>query len=638
MSFRSTIGLALSLLALWGCSEDNPTPAAAPAIFENPPELKPNAAGVRELHFGPSEVTIEGKRYCLRSYNGGAPGPTIRIPAGTDRKVRVNLYNDFKKNAYREVAEVGQTKGFCYDQNLTNLHAHGSHIQPNYSTPDGADPCEGDGCGPDARYFGDNVLHEVPVGEMAQYRWDLDEDGTHHAGLNWYHPHIHGSTAVQVTNGAEGALIIEGDIDKVPGIAEAKERVMVMTQIGYNTDYARPLADGQACTEDTLSLTEFDSASAANKPVLINGKLRPHIKTSPNQVERLRVVFSGSPDELGMKLHVSDDASCEKYNPASALEITQFARDGITMTQFYKSDTMWMSPGYRIDAVVKMPPEKTTLCLVGRRPSDLLGSVVAIFDVDPSNGEPTEVNMPEESAVAAVAPPTTWMGMVDGQMTQVTCESVKNIHQKVRLLMPTPGDPPAMTLADQTDIGACDGPDHGHVDANAPVCICPAPNINCRRFDQRRARSYRSDRVMEVGTTEKWEIRAFDGHPYHVHINPFLVCANNSNKEPNFPHFRDTFWVQIDDGPQEILMNYSKFSGQFVSHCHKLNHEDGGMMELVEICPAGDTACLCMGSDMNGNCISQAGCKADDKQCQFAKAVSDAYPAPPPPNPALCGP
>ena len=72
--------------------------------FANPPELTPDAEGVYQLRFGPSAVEIGGKRYCLRTYNGSVPGPTIRVPAGTDRSVRVNLYNEFTSSDYREIA------------------------------------------------------------------------------------------------------------------------------------------------------------------------------------------------------------------------------------------------------------------------------------------------------------------------------------------------------------------------------------------------------------------------------------------------------------------------------------------------------------------------------------------------------
>lgn len=634
--------LAASLMslvapALAGCGGDGVELIGPPPSYEDPPELTPNSEGVRELRFGPSAVEINGKRYCLRAYNGMAVGPTIRVPRGEGRQVRVDLHNDFTSSDYREIASMmGHGSKSCHDFNLTNLHAHGAHVQPNFATADPADPCEGDGCGPDQRYFGDHVLHEVPPGESARYRWDLDEDGPHHEGTNWYHPHIHGSTAIQVMNGAAGALIIEGPLDGVPGVAKAKERVMVMTQVPINDERTRPLAEGEECTEANLSVNDFLAVEAL-RPTLINGKFRPRIVTPPGQVERWRMIYAGNPDEVGMKLHAAKDALCADFDK-TPIEMTQIARDGVTLPQLYRSDTVWVSPGYRADVVVKMPAEQQTLCLVGRRVADPLGSVIAIIDVNASAGEPTEVNMPREEDVAAVAPPTTWTGMVDGKMTEVSCDSVETVHQKVVLLVPTPGQSPPTPPGDVT-LTSCDPSEHAHEpDPDAPVCLCPDPNISCRKFDDRRALGYRSDRVATAGTSERWQIRAFDGHPFHIHINPFLVCPNSSNKEPNFAHWRDTLWVQAEDGPRDVLMNFRKFTGQFVLHCHKLNHEDEGMMELVEICDPGDEACRCMGTDASGACISQAGCMPDDLQCQFAKTATDAYPLPPAPDPALCGP
>lgn len=621
-----------------GCGADGDAVVTPPA-FANPPELEPDENGVRTLRFGASEIEIQGQRYCVRAYNGVVPGPTIRIPAGTDRKVRVTLHNDFTQSDFREIASMeGKGPKSCHDFNVTNLHAHGSHIEPDHATADPDDPCTGDGCGPDSTYFADNVLLEVGAGDKAQYRWDFDEDGTHHAGTNWYHPHVHGATAIQVANGAAGALVIEGDIDEVPGVANATERIMVLSQIPIDSDHAVPLQEGEACTEDTLSVQSFLSVTELS-PTLINGALKPRLVTPPGQVERWRFIYAASPDEMGLTLHVAQDPTCERWDLATATDMVQIARDGITLPQLYTNDTVWISPGYRVDAMVKMPAAKQTLCLVSRRVRDLQGSAIAIIDVDPAAGEPTEVSLPKESDIAAVAPPTTWTGVVDGQTMEVSCDAVQTIHQKLVLLMPTPGQSPPAPPEGSVELVSCDPAEyqHGH-DPDAPVCICPDPNISCRKFGQRRARGYRSDRVATVGTSEKWQVMAFDGHPFHIHTNPFLVCPNRSNKEPNFPHWRDTYWVQAEDGPQELLMHFRKFAGPFVLHCHKLNHEDEGMMELVELCAEGDAECLCQGTDADGACISQAGCQADDLACQFAAEATASYPLPPAPDPALCGP
>lgn len=632
-TYRLVCVLGLASALSIACSRETAT-----VPYEEPPSLVPNAQGVYELHLAPTEVQIGDKRFCLRGYNRSIPGPTLRIAEGTDRKVRVTLFNDLQQADYREIAGMeGYATRSCHDFNATNLHAHGAHVQPNYATVAGAPPCFGEGCAPGSRYYGDNVLIEVPARSSAQYRWDLDEDGVHEPGTNWYHPHIHGSTSIQVINGALGALIIEGPVDRLPGIAQSKERVMVMHQVPIDSEQTTPLPPGESCREQTLSVNSFLTVTQ-DSPTLINGKLRPRIVTPPGQVERWRMIYGGTPDEMGLKLHPSLDDHCGSWDILHPIELTQIARDGLTLPQFYRSDTVWVSSGYRVDAMVKMPQEKQTLCLVGRRVRDLTGSVLAVVDVDPAAGSPTEVNLPEESAVTAHAKPTRWMGTVEGKQQEVACDTVKTAQQKVVLLVPTPeGSPP---IGSAPSLSSCDPAAYHHqheVDPSLPTCVCPSPNISCRRFDERRAWGYRSDRVMTVGTSEKWEVRAFDGHPFHVHINPFLVCPTGSNKEPNFAHWRDTYWVQAEDGARELLMHYSKYTGQFVMHCHKLNHEDEGMMELLEICAPGDTSCLCQGTDSGGKCISAADCKAGDKRCQFAKAATAAYPLPPLPDPMLCG-
>ena len=42
-------------------------------------------------------------------------------------------------------------------------------------------------------------------------------------GLNWYHPHHHGSTVVQAASGMAGGIIVYGAIDEVPEIKAARD-------------------------------------------------------------------------------------------------------------------------------------------------------------------------------------------------------------------------------------------------------------------------------------------------------------------------------------------------------------------------------------------------------------------------------
>jgi len=615
-------------------------PPRTPPAYAEPPLLQPDANGVRQLHLALSEINIDGQRYCLRSYNGVLPGPIIRVPEGTDRKVRIDLHNDLPDDDWQIVAgHAGFGPRSCHDFSKTNLHGHGLHVQPEYATLDPNDLCKGDGCASDGRYYGDNVLTEVGPGGIEQVRWDLDEDGTHHEGTDWYHPHVHGSTAIQVMNGDAGALLIDGPLDHVPGIEKARERVMLMHTMPLDSEETRPLQNGETCSAKTMSMNYFRSVDQ-HMPILVNGLRTPRMQSSPGQVERWRMIYAGNPDEAALKLFPAKDATCQDWDKdkEARLQFVQIARDGMTLPQLYRDDTVWLSPGYRVDAMIQMPEQPATYCLVARRPNDLGGSAILILDVTPDAGPVTETHLPDEAAVAKLAMPTSWTQLVDGQEKTISCDTMTEPDQKIVLLAPTPEVLlPSNTPnnPDDPESGSCEpmeGMDHMAMtmdkdDGN--VCTCPEPNVSCRRFDQRRARGYRSDRVLTVGHPELWEVRAFDGHPYHIHTNPFLVCPTNSNKEPNFAHWRDTYWVQVEDGARHFIMNPKLFVGRFMMHCHKLNHEDEGMMELVETCAPGDASCRYLGKDAEGDWIPQGGCKPDDLQCQFAAIVTAAYPVPP---------
>ncbi len=78
-------------------------------------------------------------------------------------------------------------------------------------------------------------------------------------------------------------------------------------------------------------------------------------------------------------------------------------------------------------------------------------------------------------------------------------------------------------------------------------------------------------------------------HPFHIHINSFLVQEVKdehgevvTKQEIGKPTWRDT--LALKQGyTYTLFMEYEDFSGSFVEHCHILDHEDHGMMEIVTI-------------------------------------------------------
>lgn len=113
------------------------------------------------------------------------------------------------------------------------------------------------------------------------------------------------------------------------------------------------------------------------------------------------------------------------------------------------------------------------------------------------------------------------------------------------------------------------------------------------------------------------------GHVFHIHVNPFQV--NRKYVEPNYTPiagdaFGDLVWKDTIVAPAinvgistkdnktlvilgkggaaekplttaataELLSRYTVFTGAFVQHCHILNHEDQGMMQIVAVEPKDD--------------------------------------------------
>jgi FtsP/CotA-like multicopper oxidase with cupredoxin domain len=104
--------------------------------------------------------------------------------------------------------------------------------------------------------------------------------------------------------------------------------------------------------------------------------------------------------------------------------------------------------------------------------------------------------------------------------------------------------------------------------------------INGKQFDPNRV-----DQTVKLGTVEEWTIRndTEELHPFHIHVNDFQVISING--EPYEANgLQDTIPLPLK-GEVVIRIPFRDFTGKFVYHCHILNHEDNGMMGLVEVVP-----------------------------------------------------
>jgi FtsP/CotA-like multicopper oxidase with cupredoxin domain len=100
----------------------------------------------------------------------------------------------------------------------------------------------------------------------------------------------------------------------------------------------------------------------------------------------------------------------------------------------------------------------------------------------------------------------------------------------------------------------------------------------------------RTDQTVKLGDSEEWIVINTDQqyHSFHIHQTPFLV-TEVGGVSWNDNSLRDTFSVPpaTDQGPGvlKVVIPFTDpaIVGRFVYHCHAVDHEDKGMMGVIEV-------------------------------------------------------
>ena len=281
-----------------GMVPGRPAPAMDQPLVE--PEVRRSVDGVlsTSLRAAYAYRHIGGVKLYVRSYEGGSPGPTLRMKPG--ETLRIKLINDLPPNRDWLPADISRPHQF----NNTNFHLHGSHVSPSG--------------------IADNVMRSMAPGHTYDIEIKLPED--HTKGTYWYHPHHHGSADIQLSSGMVGAVIIEGDFADVPQIASARERMLVLTQVVH---------DANGMIEDF----ETVFPETATRFLAINGQRRPKIEMRPGEVQRWRVLNAAYQDDMLLDLQKHD--------------LHAIAYDGIQLGAMQSLKQLLIAPGQRADLLVQ---------------------------------------------------------------------------------------------------------------------------------------------------------------------------------------------------------------------------------------------------------------------------------------------
>lgn len=518
------------------------------AGFEEPKVLTPNKKGVLkvDLEAGYAHNHIGKDPVYLRSFNGKLVGPTLKLKPGN--KLRLTLRNTMPGERW-EPHMMNKLNSF----NTTNVHYHGLHV-----SPDG---------------ISDNVLIQVGPHETQEYELDIPAD--HTPGTYWYHPHRHGSTAGNVASSMSGAFIIEGGLDDIPEIRAAKDRVMVLNQIPYL--YKNTLDDPSSKT-DPPAQTTFDFKegiieakyadyifgpgdwAALGRYTTINGVQLPVIEMKPGQVERWRLIDSGQRETIMLKIIPAPTASGKV---APEIKFHEIAVDGLALGKMVEKTTIELWPGYRSDVLVQAPEEPGEYLLIDEESSG----------TSSMNGQLEPLNYVARLRVAGKPAP----------MKLPTSEQMKGLR------LPSIPD---------KDITGPQTASYGIQVVGGKTVF----SIDGKPFDMETARTLKLNEVNEwTLDTNNTVANGLVTHPFHIHVNPFEVTSIMSpvldadgnmimeNGKPKLveevtdgPVWRDTVKIP-GNGYVKMRTRYTDFVGTFVQHCHILDHEDQGMMQLIDI-------------------------------------------------------
>ena len=106
-------------------------------------------------------------------------------------------------------------------------------------------------------------------------------------------------------------------------------------------------------------------------------------------------------------------------------------------------------------------------------------------------------------------------------------------------------------------------------------------------FDGRAFSADRVDEQAALGTIEEWTLVNASpmAHPFHLHVWPMQLVDAVDIPSSGRPDWRDVVIVPPRD-QVTVRMRFADFGGRTVYHCHVLDHEDRGMMGVIEVLPS----------------------------------------------------
>ena len=509
---RAFIPLLLSI-ALSPCAPAAaaPPPVSPPDAFPSVPEIRA-IAGIARLELAVVIDPVTGEPTFAYGDHTGA-GPTIRVRPGDTIELTVR----------------NEARPFNGRSNDVNIHFHGLTISP--SAP------------------GDDVLGTLArYGEVLHYRVHVPRN--HEPGLYWYHPHVHGESFADVTDGMSGAIVVEGMQQHLPALAHMRERIIVLRDapsgngaIDADLPMTRTTGGGSLATPAHARGGKPCRAESGLTPTL-NGQRRAKIGIRPGERQFFRVVNASG----GRYFDLFVDGAV----------LTLVARDGIPLDALpgnapaRRVRHLLLPPAARAEFVMQAPAHPTVLrsaCIDTGSAGDADPAVILADLVDPATTLAPTASAALRVRVGAVLP--------------------RNWYSRP---LPAPAAYRTIRFTEDERGFYINGKAFAMADMGGPPAI-----------------------VARSGTVERWTIvnDTDEVHDFHIHQVHFVaesidgVALRNRMwaDTVNVPARRHLRGGRTAPGRVVLAIDFRDpvVRGTFVYHCHILDHGDQGMMALIRV-------------------------------------------------------
>ncbi len=372
---------------------------------------------------------------------------------------------------------------------------------------------------------GDNIFLKIPSGERFTYEFTIPKD--HSGGTFWYHPHYHGYVADQLLGGLAGLFVVRGELDEIPEIKAAKEEFLVLKDFDVeNNTVIVPRHRGRMSGREGLLITG-------------NGTIKPNFELPQNGLLRLRLLNASSSHFYRLKL---------ENHPFYLI-----ATDGGALTEPVELTELLLVPGERAELLIPGTQEPGNYNLLNlpydRGSMGMMGGMMGrgMMGRGMMGGNFPRQNSPQTIATITYGEPT------------------KSIPLPKKLILIATLPEPRLVRRFELN--------HGMMPGRGMAFLINGESFNPNVIST----------PVKLNTVEDWELvnTGIMDHPFHLHVNQFQILSRNGKALPYLAG-KDT----VNVSPGEIVrlrVKFTDFTGKTVYHCHILDHEDLGMMGILEI-------------------------------------------------------